>query len=251
MLSTSLGVGRDWCLGTGWASRSGYCAIALCIAHFVYSFTNIIVIIFLFLCSSIKLSLSQPTSFTSFFPFSSPSHQGGRSEPAATWYLVASWGRTTTAPTLLPKSSPNWSSTISKTHPSLLSITAAEVTGRLLTEVHQPHPPYPSKEYPTCSPPSVYPVPIISLNQTLPPCPRAHRSLLPTHLLHDKVAIRAAEGQGHPVQVPSWTSPKRFVTRNHPDGDRPPLRPTLQSGSCGSGWSRTSYLFSWCPRESP
>lgn len=53
----------------------------------------------------------------------------------------------------VPRPSPSWSSTIIKTHPSLLSVTAAETRGLLLAGLHQPHPPYPSKEHPPHSPP--------------------------------------------------------------------------------------------------
>jgi len=59
--------------GIGWqaklpcASRTSYIL-----------FTNIIVVISLFLCCSLKLSLSQRTSLAFFFWFSSPSHWGGR-----------------------------------------------------------------------------------------------------------------------------------------------------------------------------
>ena len=64
------------CSGAGWALGSE--KIALCITHFAL-FVTIIVVLFLFLCCSVKLSLSQLRSFA-FFLSSSPHPTPGRSE---------------------------------------------------------------------------------------------------------------------------------------------------------------------------
>ena len=80
------------CSGAGWALGSGWCTIALCSTHFVYSLSSIIVTNSLFLCCPIKLSLLKPR----VLPFSSdsPPHPTGgrRSEQVAAWYFIASWG---------------------------------------------------------------------------------------------------------------------------------------------------------------
>jgi len=56
-----------------WAVRRLCCVfLPLCILCII------IVVILLFFCCSVKLSLSQPTSFAFSFQFCSPSHHGGR-----------------------------------------------------------------------------------------------------------------------------------------------------------------------------
>jgi len=71
-----------------WAVR-----VALCISLFVlYIFLiNVIVVTVHFVSCSVKLPLSQTTSFAFFFPFSSPL-QEGRGDRATAWSFVASHG---------------------------------------------------------------------------------------------------------------------------------------------------------------
>ena len=60
--------------------------------HSVFFSVSFTVVTVLFLCYSVKLSLSQHTSFAFIFRFSSPYHQKRwRNEQAAKWFLAAGW----------------------------------------------------------------------------------------------------------------------------------------------------------------
>ena len=59
-------------------------------------FITIIVVIFFSLCCSVKLSLTQPTSFAFFFWFSCTYHHRGRCDREIMWFFIACWGWTRT-----------------------------------------------------------------------------------------------------------------------------------------------------------
>ena len=74
---------RDW-LGSWWSGSEKsciayclFCVFCCCCCYYDH----------FFLCCLIILSLSQPTSFT-FWPFSSPSHCGGRRERVNGWLVL-------------------------------------------------------------------------------------------------------------------------------------------------------------------
>ena len=86
-----LGGDRDCGLGAGWAS--GFWVVRNCIVHHSHCVMSIIVIFFSF--SAVLLNCLYPNP--QVLPYSSnsaphPTGTGGRSEQAATWYLVAGWG---------------------------------------------------------------------------------------------------------------------------------------------------------------
>ena len=90
----------SWQAGGGFSSgRSGHAGHqvvgdAVCILLFVLCIlrTSIVVVTVFFICCSVKLPLSWPTSFAFFFPFSSPP-QGGEGQHGP---FVASHGQTST-----------------------------------------------------------------------------------------------------------------------------------------------------------
>ena len=77
-------------------ARAAICPSFFCYIpfhYYYYYYISLLLLLVLYFTLIIKLFLSQPTSFTFFFPLFPPPHPTGRGKgEAAAWCLVADWG---------------------------------------------------------------------------------------------------------------------------------------------------------------